>query len=99
METPVTVEVVESVQEEIAESVNGDSEWEVSIADPYDATTKGEFSVVNLYKNGANDGEVNVLVMESGEFELYEYFDSSTVKVADSVEDLVVYLNQVIANK
>lgn len=99
METPVTVEFVESVQEEIEESVDGTEEWEVSIADPYDATTEGEFSVVNLYKNGANDGQVNVLVMENGEFELYEYFDSSTVKVADSIEDLVVYLNQVIENK
>lgn len=99
METPVTVSKVESIQETIASSVNESGSWEVSLADPWDATSDDEFSVVNLYKNGGNDGEVNVLVNSAGEFAMFEYFASSTVKGADTVDDLVSYLNDIIAEK
>jgi hypothetical protein len=100
MEVPVTVSSVESVQQQILDEVSGSDEWEVNIPHPYDATAEDEFSVVNLYKNGANDGQVNVLVEGNGEFISFEYFDSGdTVVHFDTVDNLVSYLNEIIAER
>lgn len=97
METPVTVQTVESVQETIQSNVVASNGWEVSIADPHDATDENEYSVVNLYKNGGNDGEVNVLIRcGDGVFVSYEYLGSSTVEEIGAVDDLIEYLNSVM---
>lgn len=100
MDVPVTKSDVESVQEEITRAVDEQNGWELDLPNPNHATDPEEFSVLHLYKNGGNDGQVDVLVNENtGVFDayIYELPDHSSMYRYESVEGLIEGIEEFFA--